>query len=92
MVRTDDSGPRWRLAHGQLLSHRGWDGEYVLYNDLSGDTHLLAEPALRVLQALRHAPCGEAVLEALLAAPGGDGVDPAALLGSLEALALIEPC
>jgi PqqD family protein of HPr-rel-A system len=93
-VSGNGGAPRWHLAPGQLLAHRGWDGEYVLYNDLSGDTHLLAEPALRVLQALQRGPCDEAALDALLATADGAGIDPAALLAGLEALSLIEfdPC
>ena len=50
------SSPIWRLAPGQRLLHRCWDGECVLYNDLSGDTHLLDEFALAVLQYLQAGP------------------------------------
>ena len=45
----------WRLAPGQRLLHRCWDGECVIYNDLSGDTHLLDDftfDLLRLLQAM----------------------------------------
>ena len=50
------SSPIWRLAPGQRLLHRCWDGECVLYNDLSGDTHLLDEFALALLQQLQAQP------------------------------------
>jgi PqqD family protein of HPr-rel-A system len=50
------SSPIWRLAPGQRLLHRCWDGECVLYNDLSGDTHLLDEFALALLQQLQAEP------------------------------------
>jgi PqqD family protein of HPr-rel-A system len=81
----------WRLLPGQSLAHRGWDDEYVVYNDLSGDTHLLGADAMAVLLALRAAPCDEAALAA------GLGADSAAereilsvLLAELRALALVE--
>lgn len=81
----------WRLAAGQALAHRGWDGEYALYNDLSGDTHLLDEAAVRVLLALQQAPAAES---ALARAAGIDADTLSALLADLEALALAEwtPC
>ena len=70
----------WRLAPGQHLLHRCWDGECVLYNDLSGDTHLLGEPAIDLLLALQANPSE-------IAEPDEDML---ALLTELEALALIE--
>ena len=36
----------WLLSPGQKLTRHGWEGEYLLYNDLSGDTHLLGELAV----------------------------------------------
>jgi PqqD family protein of HPr-rel-A system len=81
----------WRLAPGQLLAHRCWDGEYVLYNDLSGDTHLLGAPAFALLQALGQGPAAE---EALAQAIGMPLDATGQLLDQLEALALAEylPC
>lgn len=73
----------WRLVPGQTLLHRGWDGAFVLYNDLSGDTHLLADEAMALLLALRD---GDMMPEEL-AAP--ELVD---LLATLRRLDLIEPC
>lgn len=92
------SSPTWRLAPGQRLAHRCHDGECVLFNDLTGDTHLLDQPAFDLLEVLRAAP--QTAL-ALLALDGGDAAsDPAllddltALLDDLAALELIEalPC
>lgn len=54
----------WSLRPGQTLQHRHWDGEYVLYNDLSGDTHLLGDAAIVLLFALR---AGAATRQALAA-------------------------
>jgi PqqD family protein of HPr-rel-A system len=44
---------RWRLMPGQLLRARQWDGEFVVYNDLSGDTHLLDSAAMDFLLQLQ---------------------------------------
>jgi PqqD family protein of HPr-rel-A system len=91
--------PIWRLAPGQRLLYRCWDGECVLYNDLSGDTHLLDEFALALLEQLQGAPQAAAQLAAAF------GLDPAApydegagmlddILGDLAALHLVDtlPC
>lgn len=59
--------PLWRLMPGQQLRHRSWDGEeFVLYNDLSGDTHLLDAAAVEVLSALQGGAAGTAALAATL--------------------------
>lgn len=50
------SSPIWRLAPGQRLVHRCHDGECVLFNDLSGATHLVDDITLGLLQALAEAP------------------------------------
>lgn len=73
----------WRLVPGQALLHRGWDGAFVLYNDLSGDTHLLSGEAMALLVALRD---GDVTSEEL-AAP-----ELAELLATLRQLDLAEPC
>jgi PqqD family protein of HPr-rel-A system len=56
----------WYLRSGQTLQYRHWDGEYVLYNDLSGDTHLLGGAAIALLQALKAAPATRHALAAAL--------------------------
>ena len=83
----------WRLTPGQQLRRRQWDGECVLYNDLSGDTHLLGADALELLLALLAGPAdagalARGLLAAGLEADGVAGVD--ALLADLEGLALVE--
>ena len=86
----------WRITPGQALRHREWRGEVVLYNDLSGDTHLLDESALHLLHTLQDGPASErALAESMrLAFEADDGeVDDASvaqLLATLAALALIE--
>ena len=86
------SSPTWRLAPGQRLLHRCWDGECVLYNDLSGDTHLLGEFALALLQLLQAGPQPVSWL-ALEAGALPDGVLHT-ILTDLAALHLIDstPC
>ena len=87
--------PIWRLAPGQRLQYRCWDGECVLYNDLSGDTHLLDEFALALLEQLRSGPQAAAQLAAAFEL---DAQDEAPMLQTvqddLSALFLVEalPC
>lgn len=83
----------WRLTPGQQLRRRQWDGECVLYNDLSGDTHLLGADALELLLALLAGPADAGALARRLLAAGLDADEPAevdALLAELEGLALVE--
>lgn len=78
----------WRVIPGQLLVYRCWDDEAVLYNDLSGATHLLGPAALCLLQALRAGPLDEAALGTALLEEfeiGDDGADPATLSDELAA-------
>lgn len=89
------------MSAGQLAASRHWDGEYVVYNNLSGDTHLLGADAMLVLHRLQQ---GEADTAALLAALQLDAAAPAAraalaaeleaMLDDLRRLALIDtaPC
>lgn len=94
-VASGAGGARWRLAPGQLLQHRAWD-EVVLYNNLSGDTHLLSLDSLDTLLALQAAPLAEADLIAVLA--GDEPADAAfadavrAVLAELQKLTLVEAC
>ena len=74
----------WRLVPGQALLHHGAGDEYLVFNDLSGDTHLLDAQAMLVLRALQAGPqrlCGEAD------APE----EIAALLAELQDLMLVQP-
>ena len=87
----------WRLTPGQALASREWDGEAVLYNDLSGNTHLLDGAALDLLHALRDQPADAATLAARLADHFDAGDDDLVsliddMLATLAGLDLIEPC
>lgn len=87
---------------------REWDGEAVLFNNLSGSTHLLSSTAVWLLEQLWAAPAATAALAAALESElaaqartdDDDGlaeaaIDPARLadlLAELRSLYLIEPC
>ncbi len=75
----------WSIATGQLLAARCWDDEFVLYNNLSGDTHLIDPDSMAVLDFLR---AGPATMEALLAffSTGVEPDDLAALPETMTAL------
>ena len=79
----------WRVTPGQQLRHAEWDDEAVVFNSLSGDTHLLGAAALHILRTLQAGPADAAALAAAFEDDAaGDAL--AAILGQLEALALIE--
>lgn len=85
----------WRVLPGQALHYRAWDEEYVVFNNLSGDTHLLDGGAMQLLLAVAAAPGGAAALgERLGSALGLDAQEISeipAMLEGLCALSLIEP-
>jgi PqqD family protein of HPr-rel-A system len=90
----------WRLMPGQALRFRQFDDEFVVYNDLSGDTHLLGDSAAHLLSVLQQGPReSAALLDSLAAAHGAprDSVfdeEAAAVLAQLSTLFLIDadPC
>ncbi|MES2018678.1 MAG: HPr-rel-A system PqqD family peptide chaperone [Pseudomonadota bacterium] len=90
----------WRIAPGQALRFRQFGDECVLFNDLSGDTHLLGDSAMHLLSVLQHGPAERGALLASLAQALDCTVDAAleqetdALLASLASYYLIQcaPC
>lgn len=89
----------WQVVAGQALALREWDGEAVLYNDLSGSTHLLDGAAVDLLHALREQPADSASLAARLAERFGVEVPDADFLAEIDdmltalgRLDLVEPC
>lgn len=90
----------WRVTPGQALRFRQFDDEFVVYNDLSGDTHLLGDSAAHLLSMLQQAPRTTACLLDSLAAAHGVARDDSfdeeagAVLTQLSSLFLIEamPC
>jgi len=73
----------WRVLPGQALLHRGWGDEVVIYNDVSGATHLLDSGTMELLLALRDGT----VTAAELADP-----DVQLLLHQLVKQDLVEAC
>ncbi|KQV79051.1 hypothetical protein ASD15_20510 [Massilia sp. Root351] len=81
----------WRLMAGQRLRSRSWDGEeFVLYNNLSGDTHLLDAASIEVLNALQRGAAGTAVLADALQLDSTELAQLEELLDELRALNLVE--
>ena len=76
---------------------RCWDGEYVVFNPASGQTHILDIASGELLLGLMERPTGRADLCARLGAflevDNGADLEAAVsrILGSLEDLGLIEP-
>lgn len=85
----------WKLTSGQLLEHRGWDDEFVIYNSLSGDTHLLGAAAMQILLLLKDGAGADAALLQTLRASCADGEpiledELGVLLDELKSLSLVE--
>jgi PqqD family protein of HPr-rel-A system len=80
----------WKLIDGQCLSHRGWDEEYVVYNDISGDTHLLGPDAMQLLLRLQAGPATEYALATFLKVEPGERDALTLALEQLAGLNLIE--
>lgn len=59
---------KWQLHPAQSLRLRTWDDEAIVYNDRSGDTHLLSASAADVLTRLSAQSLDEATLAAQCAA------------------------
>lgn len=88
----------WCIAPGQQLAAWGWDDEFVLYNNLSGDTHLFGEDSIAVLNRLQQSPASFDTLVTVFS----EDLDPddaaalpdtmTALLANLHNLFLVEPC
>lgn len=67
----------WQLAPGQAFRFRQYGDEFVLYNDLSGATHLLADSAMHLLSVLQAGPLSDDGLADALAGALGCARDPA---------------
>jgi PqqD family protein of HPr-rel-A system len=86
----------WQLKSGQHFRFRQFGDECVLYNDLSGDTHLLGGSAMHLLSMLQQGPHAPDVLLDALAQVLDCAREPifddqaSAVLAELAALSLIE--
>lgn len=87
----------WKVSGAGKLHCRFWEGDYVVFNPLSGDTHLLDVVAGRVLMDILDNPSTAAVL--VDRAAGFLGVERDEALSSyvkdillkLDEIGLIEP-
>ena len=90
---------QWRVLSDLALHIRSWDDEFVVYNSLSGDTHLLGSVAAHILLKLQQAPSDAIVLAESLAPQLQAGIEMdnelvdqiTRLLEDLHTLALVEP-
>lgn len=90
---------QWRALPDPALHVRSWDDEFVVYNSLSGDTHLLGSAAAHILLKLQQAPSDAIVLAESLAPQLQAGMEMenelvdqiTRLLEDLHTLALVEP-
>ena len=87
----------WRVIKGQTLAARQWDDELVVFNSLSGATHLLGPGAALLLGLLQEGPASEATLAAALQAEfaldeAEVGTELPLMLDRLAKLELIQPC
>lgn len=84
---------RWRTACWPLPAPEWLDGMALLYNPLSGRTHLLSPLAMALLEELAEGPADEAALAARLevAEQSGENVRLARLCWELAELGLLDP-
>jgi PqqD family protein of HPr-rel-A system len=91
-----NSNMKWRLMSDQVLHFRSWDDEFIIYNSLSGDTHLLGSTAAQILLKLQQAPSNATALTESLAPLLHAEMDDELvfqiehILADLDTLALIE--
>ncbi|WP_182915685.1 HPr-rel-A system PqqD family peptide chaperone [Massilia cavernae] len=89
---------KWRVIPGQALHHYAWDEQYLVFNNLSGDTHLLDAGAMQLLLAVHAAPATGPALASRLCAElqldDAELLEIPPMLDDLRALSLIElaPC
>lgn len=88
----------WRVSTASQLPMHNWDGDYVVYNPLSGNTHILDIVTGEVLKFIAAGPAPASAINGRIAnfleLPAEDGniarhVDE--ILDLLDDLGLIEP-
>jgi PqqD family protein of HPr-rel-A system len=88
---------RWTVERPGRLHWRVWDGEYVVFDSHSGDTHLLNQVAAVALQLLGETPASADELARRVAQRLGRELEPESvgrfreLLSQLDDLGLVEP-
>lgn len=87
----------WKICGDADLAWRQWDGDYVVFDPASGNTHLLDIASGEVLMTLLDGPASAERIAARVAdllEVGQDeplGAAVAGILESLDELGLIEP-
>jgi PqqD family protein of HPr-rel-A system len=88
----------WRVSTTAQLPMRNWDGDYVVYNPLSGNTHILDIVTGEVLKVIAAGPARASslcrrVADFLELPPDDDNLSGhvGEILGVLDDLGLIEP-
>lgn len=87
----------WQVTSPSTLHTRAWDAETVVYDELSGNTHVLGQAAARVLAAIAQAPADNAALAQALPDLWPDQsadlahVQLEAILAQLAGIGLIAP-
>jgi PqqD family protein of HPr-rel-A system len=91
------SNLKWRMRSDRALHFRSWGDEFIVYNSLSGDTHLLGSVAAQILLRLQQAPSdfmslAESLTSLLQTEMMGEQLEPQLvnILEDLNAIALIE--
>lgn len=85
------------MRSDRALHFRSWGDEFIVYNSLSGDTHLLGSVAAQILLRLQKAPSdfmslAESLTSLLQTEMMGEQLEPQLvnILEDLNAIALIE--
>ena len=93
----DDLDQAWRAIGRAPVPMRHWEGDCIVYNPLSGDTHILDIVAGEILRAVMEQPMqGRALarhIAAFLEVPDDDNTaaNVNQILHRLDELGLIEP-
>ena len=93
----NDAEASWKISGGEELLLRYWEGDYVVYNPLSGSTHVLDILTGEVLKAIRAGRGRTSDLcqrtAEFLEVPNDAGVadNVHEILAQLDELGLIEP-
>jgi PqqD family protein of HPr-rel-A system len=89
---------KWKIAADVYLHFTEWDNEFLVYDEFSGNTHLLNSTAAHILFKLKQQPLDAVALAELLFTADQPATDAATLvsqtthiLSELHAIALIEP-
>jgi PqqD family protein of HPr-rel-A system len=97
-VLDDDNTITWQLRAGQQLRMLAGNDESVVYNDRSGETHLLSAIAVSMLNQLKKTPATFSSISTCLASEWEFESDEElrqtihGMLAELDGLSLIEAC